>query len=242
MTVSKRSLPAEFAQTDDQTPPLSEIKLIHALPEFISPNDVLTSAGTDGQSNDIDLASINVLKWSGSVTLKILPKVSCLNEIAGDGVQGMLYVATSRLYYFNRAVSKGLAITYPAIGVHAISRSPVPSIYCQLDSLVTDESLLADDVQVEGDSKTVAVSNTETEGTEEIEDDDVEMGEDEDETSEMVIIPQDLGCVDAIFNELSNCAILHPDLFDEEEDEEDDDMMNAFMGNLFIPLFPPHQR
>ncbi|CAG8636852.1 23689_t:CDS:2 [Cetraspora pellucida] len=120
--------------------------------------------------------------------------------------KGTLYVTESKLYFFSRDTNNGLAIDYPSIIMHAISRQALddtgPCIYTQLD--------------IEPNSLTSANQSTENP---------TEDG-DRDEMTEMKFIPDDTNSLDAIFEALSECAALHPDKGYMEEDPD-----NEFYGN-----------
>jgi nucleotide-sensitive chloride channel 1A len=115
------------------------------------------------------------------------------------------------------ASGKGFQIPYPAITLHAISRTEGgPSIYCQLDDNFATQS--ADDGAEEDEAG---------------------------EMRELTIFPAKVGdgpsltlvfpisahghTVEPIFEALSFCAALHPDPAD--EDAMDDDGDDAFISN-----------
>lgn len=57
-----------------------------------------------------------------------------LNGVSDLG-KGDLFVAENQLYFYTRNTATGLAIPYPSIIIHAISRqNGQPCVYCQLDS------------------------------------------------------------------------------------------------------------
>jgi nucleotide-sensitive chloride channel 1A len=116
-----------------------------------------------------------------------------------------LFIIFSLVYWWCPESNFGIAIAYKAIIIHAISREP-PSIYCQLDSPI---SLPDTPVSPSG------------------EDDD-----DEEKVTELSIIPQDVGSLDAIYQALSECAVLHPD----EEAEEDEEMFDGMYNTIYSPL------
>ncbi|KAF0560698.1 hypothetical protein F8M41_001278 [Gigaspora margarita] len=120
--------------------------------------------------------------------------------------KGTLYVTESKLYFFSRDTNNGLAIDYPTIIMHAISRQTIdgagPCIYTQLDI----------------DPSSLRGVNRSTENQNE--------DEDRDEMIEMKFIPDDTSSLEAIFEALSECAALYPD---KEYMEEDSD--NELYGN-----------
>ncbi|RDX41741.1 hypothetical protein OH76DRAFT_1411829 [Lentinus brumalis] len=112
---------------------------------------------------------------------------------AEDGANGTLYVIESVLVFIS-ATGKGFQVDYPSITLHAISRAEAgPSIYCQLDDAPAAEAA----VQVEEDD----VANM----------------------RELVIVPKDSSALEPIFESLSICASLHPDLNDADAMDDDDD-------------------
>nr|GAT60973.1 predicted protein [Mycena chlorophos] len=108
---------------------------------------------------------------------------------ADDGAQGTLYVIESVLV-FMAATGRGFQIEYPAITLHAVSRSEAgPSIYCQLDENAGEEQAAASSEEV-------------------------------DDMRELTIVPQSADALEPIFEALSHCAALHPDPnMSEDEDD-----------------------
>ncbi|RUS33952.1 regulator of volume decrease after cellular swelling-domain-containing protein [Jimgerdemannia flammicorona] len=116
-----------------------------------------------------------------------------------DAGKGNLVVAESQLYFYSLSTTISVAIPYPSIIIHAISRQEgQPCVYCQLDST---EKLVE-----------------QRHGGRDDED------EDEDEVTEIRFVPDDAGALEYIYIALSECAALHPDkefMVDQLEDEHD---------------------
>ncbi|KAJ3189549.1 hypothetical protein HK101_008915 [Irineochytrium annulatum] len=130
----------------------------------------------------------------------------------GEG-KGEIRVTEEKLLFVQDHNATSVAIDYPTIVIHAISRGendPVarrPCIYCQLGSaVVVDER--ASELRGEPTAKATEDSDAEEEG---------------DETCEMRIVPDDAESLDAIYQALSECATLHPDPDYVDEDENDGD-------------------
>ncbi|KAJ3192094.1 hypothetical protein HK101_007070 [Irineochytrium annulatum] len=139
----------------------------------------------------------------------------------GDG-KGEIRVTEEKLLFVQDDNSTTVAIDYPTVVIHAISRGendPVarrPCIYCQLGSAaVVDERA----PEVRGTEPTAKATE------------DVDAEEESDETCEMRIVPDDAESfiVDAIFQALSECAALHPDPDYVDVDEEDGDGGSGWM-------------
>ena len=94
-----------------------------------------------------------------------------------------------------------LALSYPQIVIHAISRDPKPCIYLQLD----DDS--------EGDFIGAA------DGAQALAEEAEEEEEEAEVTPELRIVPCDPSLVDEIFKVLCECAALNPDPLGGEDDE-----------------------
>ncbi|CAI2169778.1 17932_t:CDS:2 [Funneliformis geosporum] len=102
--------------------------------------------------------------------------------------KGTLWVTERQVYFYSWDTNNGLAIDYPTIIIHGISRHDTgPSIYTQLDE------------------KLNPLGRTSQSAAHDIEE------EEEDHTSELKFIPDDIGALDAIFEAFSECAALHPD-------------------------------
>jgi len=123
--------------------------------------------------------------------------------------KGTLWVTESKLYFYSWNTNTGLAIDYPTIIIHAVSRQQAldgtgPCIYTQLNEKLN--------ISTGTSTQQPAASSTSQEDEEE-----------EDSTTELKFIPDDIGALDAIFEALSECAALHPDKeFMEEEDPDDE--------------------
>jgi nucleotide-sensitive chloride channel 1A len=105
------------------------ITLISLVPNFASPEEHTNIVGSTPTSfNDIP-AVLRHKEENVSVTL--LPPLDGFTQ--DDAAKGTLYVIESVLIFMSSA-GPGFQIEYPAITLHAISRSEAkPSIYCQLD-------------------------------------------------------------------------------------------------------------
>ncbi|KIK10240.1 hypothetical protein K443DRAFT_670864 [Laccaria amethystina LaAM-08-1] len=102
------------------------VNLVSAVPTFVSPEEHKTLvASTPASFNDIP----PVLRHKeDNVIVTLNPPLDTF-----DGATGTLYVLTSVLVFMSFA-GQGFQIEYPAITLHAVSRSDSrPSIYCQLD-------------------------------------------------------------------------------------------------------------
>ncbi|RGB25567.1 regulator of volume decrease after cellular swelling-domain-containing protein [Rhizophagus diaphanus] len=124
--------------------------------------------------------------------------------------KGTLWVTESKLYFYSWDTNTGLAIDYPTIIIHAISRQQAPDstgpcIYTQLNERFN--------VSTGTPTQQTLASLTSREVDE----------EEDDITAELKFIPDDIGALDAIFEALSECAALHPDKeFMDEEDPDDE--------------------
>ncbi|CAG8543538.1 3003_t:CDS:2 [Paraglomus brasilianum] len=121
--------------------------------------------------------------------------------------KGTLYVTENQLSFFSPITQTGLAIDYPSIIIHAVSRQISrdgigPCIYIQLAALLPHFG-------------TFQLSSIDK-ATEE------EENADEDSMTEIKIVPDNADVsVDTIFEALSECAALHPDQdFVEGEDND----------------------
>jgi len=121
-----------------------------------------------------------------------------------NDARGTLYVIESLLVFMN-ASGRGFQVEYPAITLHAISRAGEgPSIYCQLDEAAA---------QVNGEG--------------------AESGDEVADMRELNIIPQNESALEPIFEALSLCASLHPDMND-DMDDDDDAFIDASEGNFEV--------
>ncbi|KAI9203845.1 regulator of volume decrease after cellular swelling-domain-containing protein [Polychytrium aggregatum] len=165
--------------------------------------------------------------------------------------KGDLYVVESELIWHDPESSTSIAIDYPSILVHALSRSgdrvdSSPCIYCQLDGAeVVDAAgyriptiLPFKEVEESADLDTAASAQAmqvePSHGNNANDDDaDEEAGEeagDDDEYEDMHdmpcfelrLIPDDATALDSIYLALSECASLHPDKNAEEDGDEDE--------------------
>ncbi|CEP12441.1 hypothetical protein [Parasitella parasitica] len=111
---------------------------------------------------------------------------------------GELSVCEDQLYFYSETAQSGIAVEYPDIIIHAISRQDgQPNIYCQLDTgLFFPNQELPEDDQ-----------------------------EREETVTELRLIPRDGGALEGIYMAMNECASLHPDeeFMAEQEEEEDGD-------------------
>ncbi|KAI8638601.1 regulator of volume decrease after cellular swelling-domain-containing protein [Parasitella parasitica] len=112
-----------------------------------------------------------------------------------DPIFGELSVCEDQLYFYSEIAQSGIAVEYPDIIIHAISRQDgQPNIYCQLDSgLFFPNQELPEDEQ-----------------------------EREETVTELRLIPRDGGALEGIYMAMNECASLHPDQEFMAEQEEDD--------------------
>ena len=211
------------------------VNLITAVPNFVSPEEHRNIiASTPSSFNDIP----PVLRHrEENVSVKLDPPIENFTE--QDAAQGTLYVITRcekkkptreafhiwlsiSVLVFISTTGRGFQIAYPAITLHAISRSEQgsPSIYCQLDDTTGANGVTSPAMTSEGE-------------------------EEDTELRELSIFPKNpdsrtyirpiskkphtrpflshshiFFTVEKIFECLSLCAALHPDL-DNESDEDD---------------------
>ncbi|KAI8091285.1 regulator of volume decrease after cellular swelling-domain-containing protein [Gilbertella persicaria] len=111
-------------------------------------------------------------------------------------IVGDLSVCEEQFYFYSPSAQSGIAVEYPDIIIHAISRQDgQPSIYCQLDAgLFFPNQTLPEDEQ-----------------------------EREETVTELRLVPQDSGALEGIYLAMSECAALHPDHEFMAEQEEDSD-------------------
>ncbi|KAI8374199.1 regulator of volume decrease after cellular swelling-domain-containing protein [Radiomyces spectabilis] len=128
-----------------------------------------------------------------NTVLDITPPLVGLSE----GISGTLFVCESQLYFYSEDQKSGIAVEYPDIIIHAISRqSNQPCIYAQLD-------------------QGIFFPNQQLPENEE---------ERQETVTEIRFIPQDSGALEAIYMALSDCAALHPDEeFMAEQEAYDDE-------------------
>lgn len=187
---------------------------ISSLPDFL-PLNKDESTITDKPSTTLftrEASPILHLKQE-NVQIKFRPSLT----LGGPFSEGDLYIAENALYFHDNASSQVIMIDYPSILMHALSRGNQTEgeevcaalVYCQLESL---------GIQLDENGN--------------------EMDEEEEPCLEMELIPSDetkgkfdllplAFCnflVDDVFQALSKCAALHPDM----DQEEDDDMENEW--------------
>ncbi|KAJ7352481.1 regulator of volume decrease after cellular swelling-domain-containing protein [Mycena albidolilacea] len=129
-----------------------------------------------------------------------------LDGFSAEDAQGTLYIIESVLAFMS-TTGRGFQIEYPAIILHAASRTEAgPSIYCQLDEHA-------------GESEGVASND--------------EMSD----MRELSIVPQSAASLEPIFDALSRCAALHPDKASASDEEDmdaflaDDGDFEVFTGD-----------
>ncbi|KAG0175189.1 hypothetical protein DFQ28_005424 [Apophysomyces sp. BC1034] len=141
-------------------------------------------------SSPPDLSDLVVRLTQNNAGLVVLPPLAGIDgQLRGD-----IYVCESQLYFYSHEHQSGIAVEYPNIIIHAISRQDgTPCIYCQLDAgIFFPNQLIPED--------------------------------DEDAMTELKLIPQDPGALEAIYAAMSECAALHPDEeFMAEQAESDEE-------------------
>ncbi|KAH8556270.1 regulator of volume decrease after cellular swelling-domain-containing protein [Umbelopsis sp. PMI_123] len=142
-----------------------------------------------------DLSNEVVRHTERGVELDVSPPLSGLTE----NLKGDLYITESQVYFWSESFNTGVALWYPDIIIHAIMRqADREAIYCQL-----------------GEGIRFPAQVTESRHEDE---------EDEDMTTELYFIPANGESLEALYNALSQCAVLHPDAdADEEEYEEEEE-------------------
>ncbi|KAI8055322.1 regulator of volume decrease after cellular swelling-domain-containing protein [Syncephalis plumigaleata] len=154
----------------------------------------------EGGREGLPLGTWIIRHHQPNVTIQAVP---ALNQTLN---KGDLYVTESRLLFFSPTQGKGIALEYPSIGIHAIARQPTdhaPCVYCQVDGSLADMSANG----IDTDDAT----------------------EDEDTITEVRFIPDDFNALDTIFEAISECTALHPDIDLMEADGDD----NAFVDGQF---------
>ncbi|KAL1926519.1 hypothetical protein VTP01DRAFT_5640 [Rhizomucor pusillus] len=125
-----------------------------------------------------DLQDQTVRYSQKNVELLVLPPLT-----GTDGtISGELFVCESQVYFYSEQAQSGIAVEYPDIIIHAISRQDGrPGIYCQLESgrFFPNQQIPEEDQ--------------------------------EDTVTELKFMPQDVGSLEAIYMALSECTALHPD-------------------------------
>ncbi|KAI8333560.1 regulator of volume decrease after cellular swelling-domain-containing protein [Chlamydoabsidia padenii] len=130
-------------------------------------------------SSPPDLNNLAIRHTQNDVGLTVSPALSG----AQGAIVGTLYVCESLLYFYSTVSNAGIAVEYPDIIIHAISRQHGdPAIYCQLDAgLFFPNQQLPDE-------------------------------EDRDDiVTELNFTPTDTNSLEDIYLALSDCAALHPD-------------------------------
>ncbi|KAI8890184.1 hypothetical protein K501DRAFT_319879 [Backusella circina FSU 941] len=109
---------------------------------------------------------------------------------------GEMMVAEDQVYFYSEQAKSGIAVEYPDIIIHAISREEgQPNIYCQLESgLFFPNQDLPEDPE-----------------------------EREETVTELRFIPRDIETLETIYMAMTDCAALHPDeeFMAEQQEEED---------------------
>ncbi|KAK9710128.1 hypothetical protein K7432_008623 [Basidiobolus ranarum] len=106
--------------------------------------------------------------------------------------EGTLYVAENLLYFFSHGSAMGISIEYPSIIVHAIDPTG-PGIYCQLQGNPLNPN--QSNVQINNLGPNEYIDFT-----------------------ELRLIPKDGSILVPLYQAISDCASLHPDLFDNEDE------------------------
>mmetsp|Transcript_22337 Transcript_22337/g.48760 ORF Transcript_22337/g.48760 Transcript_22337/m.48760 type:complete len:190 (+) Transcript_22337:80-649(+) len=130
--------------------------------------------------------------------------------------EGTLYLTNQRIVWL-AAESKGFAMDYPFVVLHAISRSVEafshPCIYCQLSEMPAD--VLAVPVPMDQDDD-----------------------EDDAPVPELRFAPANEASLDRIFQVFSEMAALNPDPTDDQNEEDSDDAPGAggwFTADGWVP-------
>ncbi|KAK9760813.1 hypothetical protein K7432_014773 [Basidiobolus ranarum] len=113
------------------------VTIIRSLPTFQQPGEATDEGAV-------------ILRYSQPDTSMLLsPEVP-----AGTFGKGTVYVTESQVYFFSSETSTGLAIEYPSIAMHAVSReeSGGSCVYCQLSDSIHQMFLEASQGQ-NGDSE-----------------------------------------------------------------------------------------
>ncbi|KAJ2781367.1 hypothetical protein GGI15_003233 [Coemansia interrupta] len=116
-------------------------------------------------------------------------------------LSGTLHIDTHRLVFFSDAHSRGFAIPYQSIVIHALSREDHAHLYCQLDGPFPASA------EANGDER----------------ESDAEEEEEEEEFAELRFYPKDEDMLDRLFAAMSECAAMNPD---EDADVLSDDEHN----------------
>ncbi|KAI9307542.1 regulator of volume decrease after cellular swelling-domain-containing protein [Cunninghamella echinulata] len=139
-----------------------------------------------------DLSGLVIRHSQNDVVLRVSPPL----QGTQDQITGKLYICESLLYFYSDVANAGIAVEYPDIIIHAISRqNGEPSIYCQLDA-----DLFFPNQQLPEDT--------------------------EDIVTELNFSPKDSESLEDIYLALSDCAALHPDqefMAEQNESEGEED-------------------
>ncbi|KAJ3021827.1 hypothetical protein HKX48_007710 [Thoreauomyces humboldtii] len=172
-----------------------------AAPTALNANGEQAAPSTAAETRAAAAALPTVRHIQNNVTLLFSPAL-CTGLVPG---KGELYVTDSRLFFYNQSIPACVAIDYPSIGIHAISRGgdtvagQSAHIYAQLDQAT-----------VKADADVPA--NTQA----------TEPEEGEEDQQEFRLIPDDSAALDAMYQAISSCAALHPDPNGQSDDEEED--------------------
>ncbi|KAI8816571.1 regulator of volume decrease after cellular swelling-domain-containing protein [Fimicolochytrium jonesii] len=213
------------------------IHISSTLPELISPTQTWQAYEQQQLQPSCDMVDAvsatqqpallpRVRHMQQNVTLLFTPALAT-GVVPG---KGELYIAETQIVFFNPSTSICIAIDYPSIGIHAVSRHGddvtgvnIPHIYAQLDSAtVKTHSLPTAVIESQRDANG-NVTNPSARAEEEDEEDDEKV--EEDSTPEFRLVPDDVTGLDALYQAISSCAALHPDPTevgdDQDADEED---------------------
>ncbi|KAG4097034.1 hypothetical protein H8356DRAFT_1677679 [Neocallimastix lanati (nom. inval.)] len=176
-------------------------------------------------NEDIKNGIEEVLKFSEvNVLLNISPDFQCLNFI-NNKKNGTLFVTIDEVIYWIEELQKGISIDYNTISIHAISSSSEQNkkcIYMQLDnnkSTVFNENkdILPMDI---------IKSENETEKDEE------DMEEDEEYVIEFNFIFKNELNLTLAYEQITQCAELHPDPDDSMDESEMFDSKYIYLISL----------
>ncbi|KAI9286904.1 regulator of volume decrease after cellular swelling-domain-containing protein [Umbelopsis sp. AD052] len=145
-----------------------------------------------------DLSNEIVRHSESGVELEVSPPLRGITE----NMKGDLNITESQVYFWSESHNTGVALWYPDIIIHAIMRqSDREAIYCQLGEGIHFPAQVAES------------------GNNDDEEDDEEI------MAELYFIPTNGDSLEALYNAMSQCAVLHPDAdadgeeFEEEEEE-----------------------
>ncbi|KAI9315353.1 regulator of volume decrease after cellular swelling-domain-containing protein [Dichotomocladium elegans] len=130
-------------------------------------------------SSPPDLAGLVIKHAQKDTDLEVLPPLANVH----GAIKGDLYVCESQVYFYSAESQSGIAVEYPDIIIHAISRQDGrPSIYCQLE-----QGRFFPGQQIPKDEDILDI------------------------VTELRFMPQDAGALEGIYAAFSECAALHPD-------------------------------